>query len=205
MRKEYEIIVTYKCNWNCSYCCVDTHSREEVEKKVVFNKIKKIEEGSKVYVTGGEPGTLSQDYLEEIFLKLKEKGCLLGLNTNGLFLSRYPELLKYISDVNYHCSEDLDLKIPILTFENLKYPVKIDYLLIVHDENEHKLQAFLNYYPEITFNVVPASTPGSGILEAPELSNEHKYAVLRKFHNRLTTESKKRLLKEKDFSQIIYL
>ena len=27
--KEIEIVVTYKCNWNCSYCCVDTHNQPE--------------------------------------------------------------------------------------------------------------------------------------------------------------------------------
>lgn len=206
MVKEYELIITYKCNWACEYCCVDTHSRPELLEQQVLKKINQIEDDNNVTISGGEPGMLSEDFLEKILLRLKDKKCDIGINTNGLFLERHQGLmLKYISNINYHCSMDLEISKPILKVEHLKEHFFLDYLLIVHDKNIHKLEAFLNHYPEIIFNVVPASTPGSGIVGAPELSNRSKYEILKKFHNRLTLESKKRLLKEKDFSQIIYL
>lgn len=203
MKKEYEIVITYKCNWRCEYCCVDTHARAEVSRDTVFSKIKKIEDGNNVTISGGEPGMLSAEYLEEVLQLLTQKNCDIGLNTNGLFLEKHKGLLKYISNVNYHCSENLDIAVPILNLSDISSATKIDYQLVVHDKNEHKLEAFLNHYPDITFNVVPGSTSALGIADSPVLTD--KYSILTRFHNRITIESKKGLLKEKIIPEIIYL
>lgn len=199
---EYELIITYKCNWNCEYCCVDTHNKKEPIN--IFKKICSIPDGAQVTLSGGEPGTLTKNKLYKILSKLEEKKCDVGVNTNGLFIKKYPDLIaKFITNINYHVTENLDISDEIIFIDNRN--IKIDYLIIVHDKNINKLKIFLDKYPEIKFNIIAASNPLSGIQTAPTLNHKNKINILKNFYNRLTEDSKKRLIKEKNFNDIIYL
>jgi organic radical activating enzyme len=198
---DYELIITYKCNWNCSYCCVDTHNRPEPIN--IFENINKIPNGSMITISGGEPGLLQKNKIIEILDKLLEKKCDIGINTNGLFLEKYPDLIeKYFTNINYHVSPELDINDDIVKLET---SFKINYLLIVTDINFKNLDNYLAKYPDIIFTIIPASNPGSGILGAPELNMKNRFRILKKYYKRITQESKKVLLKDKVFDNIIYL
>ncbi len=193
---EYEVVITYKCNWDCVYCCVDTHNN--LLKESVIDKLNRIENNSKVILSGGEIGLLKETELLLYITILKSKNCTINVNTNGMFLSNYPHLLTHINKIYYHCSEDLDNTFTI-------YPnLNIEYLLIIHDDNIHKLGKFLES-TNIKFYMVPASTPSTGIKDAPVLSDINKFKVLKLYSKSMTSKSKLRFIKEKDFSKTIYM
>jgi MoaA/NifB/PqqE/SkfB family radical SAM enzyme len=81
----YEIILTLKCNWNCTYCSEDIHNRPSITYQEILDKLHIIPFNTTVRLSGGEVGTLSDDTINHILLHLKFKECKIELNTNGLF------------------------------------------------------------------------------------------------------------------------
>jgi organic radical activating enzyme len=197
--KEIELVVTWVCNWFCDYCCVDTHNRPKLTMEEVKAKLDKVIPGYNVTLSGGEVGTMKRDDIEFILSELESKGCPVSINTNGLFIKRYRDLLPRFDTILYHCSEDLDINDDIIIDSELN----LQYLLIVTDNNFNRLDAFLAKYPDIKFNLVAATMP-EGINKVV-LSNELKHKMLTSQYKRMTVESKKRVFKEKDFDSIIYL
>lgn len=195
--KEIELVVTWKCQWHCEYCCVDTHNRPKLSFSEVKSKLDKVIPGYNVTLSGGEVGTMKRDQIEYILDELEKKGCEPSINTNGLFIKRYPDLLDRFATILYHCSEDIDPEDDIIIDERLQY------LLIVTDNNFDRLGSFLNKYPGIQFNLVAATNPEG--IENPTLSTENKHKMLRLYHDRMTKESIMRVFKEKDFDAIVYL
>ncbi len=193
------IVVTWVCNWFCDYCCVDTHNRPKLTMEEVKAKLDKVIPGYNVTLSGGEVGTMKRDDIEFILSELESKGCPVSINTNGLFIKRYRDLLPRFDTILYHCSEDLDINDDIIIDSELN----LQYLLIVTDNNFNRLDAFLAKYPDIKFNLVAATMP-EGINKVV-LSNELKHKMLTSQYKRMTVESKKRVFKEKDFDSIIYL
>lgn len=141
--KQVEIKVTFECNWNCYYCAENTHCREPIDFNLVLQNIEKYKD-FRIILSGGEPGLLTETQWKSIF---KIKDSKLELNTNGTFLKRYPQFVNKFDKINYHCSEDLDF-CQTFDFSN------IEYLIIITDSNFHKLEAFLNKYKSINFNVI---------------------------------------------------
>jgi organic radical activating enzyme len=197
--REIEIVVTWTCQWHCDYCCVDTHNRPNLTMDEVKVKLDKVIPGYNVTLSGGEVGTMKRTDIQYIIDELKAKDCKLSINTNGLFIKRYRDLLHHFEYILYHCSEDLDLDDEIIIDPELE----LHYLLIVTDNNYHKLDAFLAKYPDINFSLVAATMPDG--INKVILSPRLKHAMIAKHHNRMTKESKKRVFKEKDFDAIIYL
>jgi organic radical activating enzyme len=197
--REIEIVVTWICQWHCDYCCVDTHNRPSLAMDEVKVKLDKVIPGFNVTLSGGEVGTMKRTDIQYIIDELKAKDCKLSINTNGLFIKRYRDLLHHFEYILYHCSEDLDLDDEIIIDPELE----LHYLLIVTDNNYHKLDAFLAKYPDINFSLVAATMPDG--INKVILSPRLKHAMLAKHHSRMTEESKKRVFKEKDFDAIIYL
>lgn len=195
---EIELVVTWVCNWHCSYCAVDTHNRPRLNITDVMGKIQTIRDGSIVTISGGEVGSMLRSHVEDIITALKNKQCKLRLNTNGLFLKRYPDLVCCFDLVLYHCSEDLDPR-PIVRFEFSQ----IEYMIIVTDRNMHKLEKFLAVNPDIEFHIVASTLPNG--ISGDVLSTRNRYSVITKFHTRMTHQSKVRMFKEKDFDAITYL
>lgn len=199
--KEIEIVLTYKCNWDCSYCCVLTHEQPKITPEELKEKIDKIIPGYHVTLSGGEVGLLSKIEILEIMLAVKDKGAeSISLNTNGLFLKNYPELIKEFQTVLYHVSAELDINDIIL---DLKEYSNIEYMILVTDDTIDKVAPFLKKYPDIIFNIVAASNPLG--INNPFLSEKNKWKLLKKFGTRMTKDSKLRLIKEKDFDDIIYI
>lgn len=196
---EIELVVTWICNWHCDYCCVDTHNRPTLTMDEVKTKLDKVIPGYNVTLSGGEVGSMKRKDVEFILDELEKKNCRPSINTNGLFIKRYRNLLHRFDTILYHCSENLDLDEEIIIDPELN----LQYLLIVTDTNFEKLEAFINKYPDIEFHLVAATMPGG--INGVTLSSRLKHAMLTRFHNRMSAESKVRIFKEKDFDSIIYL
>jgi organic radical activating enzyme len=165
----------------------------------VKTKLDKVIPGYNVTLSGGEVGSMKRKDIEFILDELEKKNCRPSINTNGLFIKRYRNLLHRFDTILYHCSENLDLDEEIIIDPELN----LQYLLIVTDTNFEKLEAFINKYPDIEFHLVAATMPGG--INGVTLSSRLKHAMLTRFHNRMSAESKVRIFKEKDFDSIIYL
>ena len=199
--KQYAITLTYKCNWNCSYCAVrnSVDYKPAVTVSDVLDKINQIEDGSIVTLFGGEPGILDRDVLELYISELKSKRCTLKLETNGLFLHKYPELCSNFQSIVYHCSEDLE-EYEVFGFNH----PDVTYMLIIHDQNINRLEKFLEINSHIEkFYIVEATYPHE--ITGPTLSKQNKNHLLTKFCKHMTPESIKRLIKGHDFSGIIFM
>lgn len=194
--KEIELVITWTCQWHCEYCCVDTHNRPKLSFDEVKEKLDNVIPGYNVTLSGGEPGALKREQLEYIIEELEKKNCTISINTNGLFIKKYPDLVDKMQEVLYHCSEDISLDDDILIGD-------YEYLLIVTDNNFKRLGPFLEKYSDITFNLVAATNPEG--IHGPILSIENKHRMLKLYHNRMTKDSIKRVFKEKDFDSIKYL
>jgi len=199
MRKNYEINLTYTCNWNCSYCCVDTHN-----KNISFTKVKEllkiIEPNSTVSLSGGEVGTLPKYKIEYVIKQLIIKNCDISLNTNGLFLNKYPELIKYFDEILYHCSENLDNSITLNKKLLELYNKNILKLLLVIDNNGlKKLNTFDFKY---TYDIIPATnSTGKNMSKL----DKKLYPKLLKYKKYMIKESYKKLIKNTRYDDIVYL
>jgi organic radical activating enzyme len=162
-------------------------------------KLDKVIPGYNVTLSGGEVGSMKRADIEYILDELDKKGCRPSINTNGLFIKRYRDLLPRFDTILYHCSENLELDDEIIIDPELN----LQYLLIVTDTNFDKLEAFINKYPDIEFHLVAATMPEG--INGVTLSTKLKHAMLARFHARMSAESKVRTFKEKDFDAIIYL
>ena len=137
----YCITITYKCNWDCDYCCVDTHNQLEPTEEYVLSMAERVAPGAHVSLTGGEPGLVKEELLTKLLKIFNEKGCTIGVNTNGLFWIKYPQYVDQINDYRYHCS--LDLKNKIWQPPGHE-KMDIKYLVVVTDKNFPRLESFLD-------------------------------------------------------------
>jgi organic radical activating enzyme len=145
----YCLRVTNKCNWKCDYCISDTHN-DSREYETAIELIQTIPENSDVALSGGEPGLLSTDQLLKIINLLKIKNCKISIKSNGQIF-KHPDVLDRIDFVTYHCSENLDLDDYIF-----KLYRNTEYLVVVTDDNIHKLQNFLNKHNDIDIQIIPS-------------------------------------------------
>lgn len=199
---EHVIPVTMKCNWDCSYCAVRNSKDQKccTDDDVVLAKCQAVPAGATVTLTGGEPGMASYELLEQCVSILERKKCKLFLETNGLAVQRWPSLCKRFHTVMWHCSKDLDAcKIPEVP------GIDVRWLIIVHDGNFHKLEQFLACNPDVKFDAIAATYPYREEVTGPTLSEHNKHSLLAKFCHRLTRESVKRLLHEKEFNRINWM
>ena len=200
IRNEIEVELTHKCNWNCKYCAIHVHSLKGISTKEMLSKVQSIKNNSDVTLSGGEPGCLSRSEVEKVINILEKKNCNLYLNTNGLFLKKFPDLINIFKEIIYHCSEDLSCEDEIIKIPNAN---NIRYMIIVHDENLYKLDSFLNEYKDIKCDIVEATYNKAN--DGPELSKKNKYSLLVKYKNRMTKESIKRMISGKDFDIMKFL
>lgn len=203
-KREFAFMLTRKCNWSCQYCAVknshDQGNGELLESDVISNA-KKVLPKSIVTLFGGEPGLASRNLIEKCIDILENKDCILYLETNGLFIQRYGDLLDHFHEILYHCSQELDLNDQFVQTEFQR----IRYLIVVHDQNFHKLESFLDAHRKICFDIIEATYPYPDEMDGPRLSSANKTAIMTKFANRMTKESFKRLVDGKDFEPIEFL
>lgn len=197
-------MLTRQCNWRCEYCAVknkhDQGNGPLLDDDVLTNA-NKVPNNSIVTLFGGEPGLAKLELIEQCIKILEDKRCTLYLETNGLFIEKFPELLCHFHEILYHCSEDLDEEDQILgtSFKRIRY------MIIVHDRNIGKLESFLKKHGDIKFDIVEATYPYPMEMDGPRLSKDNKEMIIEKFTSRMTTESVYRLLNGKDFERIEFL
>jgi len=171
---EVELPLTYKCNWRCDYCLVDTHNQPPVDFDLLLERVKGFAPNTEVTFSGGEPGLLPRAKLELIISILKEKNCTIDLVTNGLFMKKHPELLPEIGEVLYHCVENLtdDIEFPDLDQD------RFIYVAIAFDDDflNGTLVDLMDRYPHIRFLVSPELRPGmkSDMVLFRNFVKEHK-------------------------------
>lgn len=170
----YCLIVTYNCNWNCPYCITDTHNnkRSYVE---VLDAIDTMECGHHVNLSGGEPGLLSTEELMCIINKLKSKGCTVSVDSNGEIFN-HPEVVGELYEICYHCSVNMDID----DYVNKEHREKVNYLVVVTDDNIHNLKPFLNKHNDIQICIVPARSSGV------TLSRSNAIKIVREYRDTLT-------------------
>ena len=178
----YCVFTTFECNWNCPYCYCDTHSKSRTFEDVM-NQLLVIEDGSTVTLTGGEPGLLTTEQLMTIIKHLRDKGCHVDVNTNGEIF-KHEEVIGEVDDILYHCSINMDIDDVI----NRDYMDRVDYLVVVTDNNIHNLQPFLEKHDEIDFKIIPARRAG-GIKGGDCLSKKNILTLVKKYRDRLTQEN----------------
>lgn len=196
---EIELELTHKCNWNCRYCAIRTHSLPPVSEKDALAKVEAAAGRYKtVTFSGGEPGLLRRAVLEKMLDTVASSGSRVCLNTNGTMMKRYPDLAERFDQVIYHCSRDLvDRLVPYLQLRDVRY------MLVVDDVNYPRLKYYLENNKETLFDVVPASyEPGDS---RKPLSVYYRMQIVERFRDRITPESLRRLFVDKDFDRVKYL
>ena len=129
------LFITYKCNWDCSYCITQTHKQNKINTEDIIIQVESIK-NQKVSFSGGEPGMVPIKELEKIIFILINNNCRIFINTNGEFF-KHKHLLKYITWFNYHCSENLD---------NIVIPAPVlntSYTIVVSESNYINLELFM--------------------------------------------------------------
>ena len=207
--KTFEIEITYKCNWNCGYCCVQTHTKRALPNEKILNNLKESSNnfidlnGGTLTISGGEPSLADPELIREIYNLSKEHNFQLSLNTNGriFYPNIYPifkDMLKDI-EINWHVSEKCDWSDKINWILSLieKDSLKVQPMLVVTNTNIINLDTFMINWPkDIKILIVPASNPYTGKIY---LDIEHQKSIYNKYKKYLTQESKLRLITGDDF------
>lgn len=90
------VITTFRCNAHCNMCNIwknPTMPEEELD----FDALRKLPDGMRINITGGEP-TLRAD-IDDIFEVLHSKASLLELSTNGYNTDKIVELARKYPDI----------------------------------------------------------------------------------------------------------
>jgi len=203
---EIELIVTYLCNWSCDFCAVDTHNKPLINREDLENKLQKIddmrEENLAVTISGGEPGLLSEEIILYILDYLDILGASISLNTNGLFLEKYPNLIERFDYILYHCSESLDFS-DVKMYENSK----IDYMIVVNDTNFKNYTDFMDRFAETgkEIDVIPATYADGGLDKILSPKNRNRLLVSKKNYPFISEKSLKWIITERNYDEIIYI
>lgn len=188
-QKEYTIYFTFKCNWSCDYCIMDTHNIKNEPQNILEN-IRLIDNNSFVSISGGEPGLGDKYIIEEAFNILIDKNCTIHLNTNGVFLNRFPHLLHNIKSITYHCSEYLDDP-KFKRYPNLK---QLNYEITVTDNMMDKLDYFLKENSDLKFLIFSADKiRNNDGTTNQHLSKKNIIQIYRKYKDYLLPESYEKL------------
>lgn len=189
--EKFCITSTYKCNWDCPYCIINTHSQNEITNEDLIFKLNEIPKNSEVSISGGEPGLLSKERLDMIINNLKEKNCIIKVNTNGLFFKKYPDYDNLIKGYLYHFSENLNLNednfIPDIDKD------KISFMLVVNDDNYPRLDEFLKKYKDIRFSIFAAVKNNSDNKKLI-LSKKNAFEIFKKYKDIIDKECFSNLL-----------
>jgi organic radical activating enzyme len=176
------LYLTYKCNWFCNYCSEDTHNRNDITFEQIQRKVESIPPNSDVAITGGEPGTLKKPVIAWVLEQLKAKDCFINVNTNGTFFKKHADLCHIPDSFLYHCSEHLeDEEIWIPDFVER---AKIDFQLVITDDTMHRLEYYVNKYPDIKFLIF-----GADNIIGKGLSRANGFKVYKDYKDRIDPNS----------------
>lgn len=114
--------LTSKCNWRCSYCITDTHTKNDLTDEEKINLFKEgltycWENKKDLTLSGGEPGLINHRVLNIMLNSVKSpeerdsRGSYTHVNTNGRFfeyLKLFPEQLEKLDSIRLHLVADVD-------------------------------------------------------------------------------------------------
>jgi organic radical activating enzyme len=185
---EYSIITTYHCNWTCSYCIREGDGKcRPIED--VFEAAHKIPKGATVSLSGGEPGTLPEESLMELMTILTDKGCKVDICSNGQIF-KYPAVVGMANSVWYHCSMDMEIDDVVIKTGD----PKVEYMVVVTDNNFHNLTPFIEKHGDIQINIVPAIKGEHLKSSGNTLSFGNAIKILRLYRDRVSEENLELLL-----------
>lgn len=143
------------CNWNCDYCIAKNNQILYSEEQIL-SEIEPIKHKLKsVYLSGGEPGILSDDFWYKLFHMTNYK---LAICTNGTFIKKdyHNKYKKHIRELYIHCVSELDKNIDkdILNIIRNKQSYIVTPTIVAHNKNSHLIYDFLKRYSDITFNIL---------------------------------------------------
>lgn len=178
--------MTNVCNWDCKYCITDTPKSKKNKQNIFINelldKISIVGAGDMVSLNGGEPGLVKKKIMDEFINTLVSKNCEIRVNTNGEFIKRYPQYLKYIDEINYHCSENLDDEIE---HKNIEYSGILNHILVVTDENHVRLGGYLEKNSDIKFRIYGAARPYSELPGREYISKKNVLKIISEFKDKI--------------------
>jgi molybdenum cofactor biosynthesis enzyme MoaA len=193
--KEIEIALTFKCNWNCDFCCEDTHNRVNITFDDIKNKLKILDKfpGKGVILSGGEIGTLPTNILEYVFDKIKDRH--VSINTNGLFLKKYKQFKPFVNTIGYHCSEDLTTDPDYETLEYWDTQEK-DFMIVVNETNLKNLENFLERNKNQDFTLDLATQYPGG--KTKIFRKKDRFKLLKIIHKYDNVKNKKEIFASTD-------
>jgi organic radical activating enzyme len=111
----------YGCNLKCGYC--DEAGKDKFAEYSPLELISAIvKEGNKVVsLTGGEP-LLHAGFLKEVLPRLKEKGFIIYLETNGVLKNKLLEIIDFLDIIS------MDIKLPSSTGLGAYWKAHADFL-----------------------------------------------------------------------------
>lgn len=125
----FEINVTLDCNLHCPYCAMKERLNQPLNFSSVLDKLRGVNDSS-CCLSGGEPGLLSKEQIQQIIDIARENNISLSLNTNGLFF-KHREFLREFSRFNVHVT-------PFLSKVEIPEGLKLNFVYIVTPQNYHR-------------------------------------------------------------------
>jgi hypothetical protein len=142
------------CNWNCEYCIAKDNS-SPIDEEKIFEYVKSIQnELNYLFLSGGEPGLLSEDFWDKVF-NLTNKRLLIA--SNGTFIKNQylKKYAKHIKILMIHPVPELDQNIPQYILDIIPFckyhNVDLWFEIVIHKFNIDLLKPFLLKYPNIHF------------------------------------------------------
>lgn len=150
MQRSFQIYLTNKCQWHCSYCHIWRLPQESFQKYLIDIYLPKLvshckHTNDKILLMGGEVGMLSYDEIAYVLSFIKGSNVPVEIYTNGLFLKKNYHKIEDINYtfISYHICEDI-LNNDIKDIYPYKDDIPIKYCIVVHKNNLHKLEDFLS-------------------------------------------------------------
>lgn len=136
--------ITHKCNYKCSYCSVWNDKVEELNSEQILKLVDEVAEaGCVAYaITGGEP--LVRKDLPQILKRIKERGMVAKLVTNGSLVS------KRIDEIADH------VDVLTISFDsiNQNVPEELGIIKVLDDTVIEGVKAAVERIPHVGFNTV---------------------------------------------------
>lgn len=158
MKKEYYLILTDRCQWNCWYC--DFTYKKQTLGDVDYDYLKyfidimndiNINKDIDFILEGGEIGLINKNILNLIFnSNLSDK---YSITTNGKFMeNNYHNIYKNnINDIQYHVISDLNANNMTFNKYSIDDSINVCYTFVIHKNNIKYLNNFLDINSDYNF------------------------------------------------------
>ena len=188
------LVVTNKCNWFCEYCSMDTHNRS-ISFEEVIKIANNLPNNQNVCLTGGEPGLLSELEMDTLIEILKNKNTNIEITTNGMFFKLHSKHMNNVNHVLYHCTENMDKE---MFFPDNIDLSKVEFMIVVTDNNMKNLKSFLEKYKEIEFRLYKGDEHIVNGVRSSSLSIKNAIKIFKEFKDIISKDSAFSLLGVED-------